>query len=148
MQTGKPDEVYERPRTAFAAEFLGATNLLSGRVGGRTGEVVVILGDGQKVQTLDPLPAEGTPVTLTVRPEKFSLHIDFPPVADGEEALNCLAAQVVQPIYMGASITYRVKVGDVELTVFHQNRESKIHEPGEGVWLSWVARHSILLQAA
>ncbi len=49
---------------------------------------------------------------------------------------------------MGASITYRVKVGDVELTVFHQNRESKIHEPGEDVWLSWVARHSILLEAA
>ncbi len=37
VQTGKPDEVYERPRTAFAAEFLGATNFLSGRVGAPEG---------------------------------------------------------------------------------------------------------------
>jgi spermidine/putrescine ABC transporter ATP-binding subunit len=149
VQTGRPDEVYERPRTAFAAEFLGATNFLSGRVGQRKGEVgTVILGDGQVVQTLDPLPSEGTSVTLTVRPEKFSLYICLPPAAGGGEALNCLRAKVVQPIYMGASITYHVRVGDIELTVFHQNRESKVHKPGGEVWLSWAARHSILLEAA
>ena len=30
-QSGTPDEVYERPRTRFAAEFLGAANLLQGK---------------------------------------------------------------------------------------------------------------------
>jgi ABC-type Fe3+/spermidine/putrescine transport system ATPase subunit len=150
VQTGRPDEVYERPLTAFAAEFLGATNFLSGRVGQRKGEVgTVILDDRQVVQTLDPLPIEGTHVTLTVRPEKFSLHVGLPPGGGGSgEPLNFLRAQVVQPIYMGASITYRVRVGNIELTVFHQNRDSKVHEPGAEVWLSWAARHSILLEAA
>jgi spermidine/putrescine ABC transporter ATP-binding subunit len=149
VQTGRPDQVYERPRTAFAAEFLGATNFLSGRVGERQGEAgAVVLGDGWTVRTLDPLPTEGTSVTLTVRPEKFSLHTDRPSQGGGEELENRLPVRVVQPIYMGASITYRVRVGDTELTVFHQNRESKVHEPGEELWLSWAARHSIVLEPA
>ena len=148
MQTGKPDEIYERPRSAFAAEFLGATNILSGRAAGlRGGAGVVALGEGgQHVLTLDPLPAVGAPATITVRPEKFSLSADAP-AAGGGEAVNSIAGQILQQIYMGAAITYRVDVGGSVLTVFHPNRESRIYQPGEAVWLSWSARHSILLQA-
>ena len=148
VQTGKPDEVYERPRTAFAAEFLGATNFLTGRVAGRRGDAwIVVLGDGQQILTLDSLPAEGAPVTLTVRPEKFSLHAHAPAAPSNDEAVNSIAGRILQPIYMGASITYRVQVGGSELTVFHQNRESRMHQPGDDVWLRWFARHSILLEA-
>ncbi|MGE0212925.1 MAG: ABC transporter ATP-binding protein [Parvibaculaceae bacterium] len=148
VQTGRPDEVYERPRNAFAAEFLGATNFLSGRAAGKKGEIgIVTLADGQQVLTHDPLPADGSPVTLTVRPEKFSLHAGTEPPREGATA-NVLRAEVIQPVYMGASITYRVKAGGTELTVFHQNRESTMLEPGQDVWLTWSPRHSILLDAA
>lgn len=147
MQIGKPEEVYERPRNAFAAEFLGATNFLSGRVAGRRGDAsVVVLGDGQQILTFDPLPAEDTPVTLTVRPEKFTLHAHAPDLAGKDEAVNSVAGRIVQPIYMGASITYRILVGEIELTVFYQNRDSQMMQPGDSVWLSWFARHSILLE--
>src|SRR5205807_7969570 len=33
-QLGPPEELYERPRTAFVAGFLGASNLLAGTVSG------------------------------------------------------------------------------------------------------------------
>src|ERR1043166_6973410 len=41
-QIGSPEEIYQRPQTAFVAEFLGGTNLLAGIAGkfdGRTTEV-------------------------------------------------------------------------------------------------------------
>ena len=147
-QAGDPGEVYERPRTPFAAAFLGATNFIPGRVAGRRGSAgTVVLEDGQHLHTLDPLPSEGTAVTVTVRPEKFTLHVGSKPTPDGDSAANCLAAEIVQPIYMGASITYRVKAGEIDLTLFHQNRESRIEPPGSRVWLSWAPKHSILLDA-
>ena len=144
VQTGRPDEVYERPRNAFAAEFLGATNFLSGRAGARKGEAgTVTLADGQTILTRDPLPAEGSAVTLTVRPEKFSLKAGAEPRRSAD--VNILQGEVIQPVYMGASITYRVRAGGTELTVFHQNRESTMLQPSEVVWLGWDPRHSILL---
>ena len=147
VQTGRPDQVYERPRTGFAADFLGATNFLSGRAAGRRGDAsVVVLDDGQEILTYDQLPGDGAPVTLTVRPEKFALHARAPSAPDQDGATNNVAGRIVQPIYMGASITYRVEVGGSELTVFHQNRDSGMLQPGEAVWLSWPARYSILLQ--
>ena len=145
MQTGKPEDVYERPRSAFAAEFLGATNFLSGQVAGPEGKVV--LADGQTVHTMDKLPAKGSTVTLTVRPEKFTLDGDTAKRGRRDRSANSLEATVVQPVYMGASIIYRVQVGDSTLTVFQQNRESEIQPPGSKVRLHWAARHSILLDA-
>ncbi len=147
VQVGRPGEVYERPRTAFAAAFLGATNFLPGRVASRNGAGGSLrLDDGQTVHTLDPLPPEGSAVTLTVRPEKFTLEPAGTTAAGGAEAANSLAAEIVQPIYMGASITYQVRAGGVDLTVFHQNRESEMLPPGSAVTLRWAAKHSILLE--
>ncbi|MGF7161171.1 spermidine/putrescine ABC transporter ATP-binding subunit [Rhodoligotrophos appendicifer] len=138
VQTGKPDAVYERPRSRFAADFLGAANFLPGQVAG-TG--MVALADGQTIATEDQLPTTGQPVTLTVRPEKFTINA---PNAEGQ---NRLSVQIIQPIYMGASITYRVKAGATELTVFHQNRDAQIHEPGTQVELTWSPAHTGVIEA-
>ncbi|HWA43679.1 MAG TPA: ABC transporter ATP-binding protein, partial [Hypericibacter adhaerens] len=70
VQVGTPDAIYERPRTAFAAKFMGAANFLSGASGGMQGGFGrVRLDDGQSVLTLGTLPPEGSRVELAVRPE-------------------------------------------------------------------------------
>jgi spermidine/putrescine transport system ATP-binding protein len=48
-QLGAPTQLYERPRTAFVASFLGVSNLLAGRVDGR-GTVRLDAGDVVRVQ--------------------------------------------------------------------------------------------------
>jgi iron(III) transport system ATP-binding protein len=41
-QQGSPEEVYRRPRTRFAAEFVGIPNLIEGTVRGAEGDLVVL----------------------------------------------------------------------------------------------------------
>src|SRR5690606_22036618 len=41
-QLGRPEELYERPRTEFVAGFLGVSNLLDGEVSGRSNDHVEI----------------------------------------------------------------------------------------------------------
>ena len=41
-QLGTPEELYERPTTAFVAGFLGVSNLLDGEVAGRDGSLVTV----------------------------------------------------------------------------------------------------------
>src|SRR5206468_254965 len=36
VQTGPPEELYRKPASRFVAEFLGETNFIPGRLGGRT----------------------------------------------------------------------------------------------------------------
>jgi spermidine/putrescine ABC transporter ATP-binding subunit len=146
VQIGTPQAVYERPATAFAAEFLGAANFLTGRVGTRKdGYARVILDDASEVATGDPLPVEATQVRLSIRPEKFSIHLHQHPPELGGKPVNVLPGRIVQPIYMGASITYRIAVAGTEFSVFQQNRDAHIHAPGDSVWLAWSPDHSAVL---
>ena len=77
-QVGPPLEVYRRPRTLFAAGFLGSPkmNFLPGEVGQATGDGVRIdlTGGGGVVVPLDPKAVKaGDKVTLGVRPEHIRL---------------------------------------------------------------------------
>jgi spermidine/putrescine ABC transporter ATP-binding subunit len=145
VQVGQPNEVYERPATAFAAAFLGDANFFTGRAGaqGRTGDLRrVLLADGEAILTTDPLPPDGEPVRLAVRPEKFAIHRSGAGPAAGE-AMNRLSGRVLQAIYSGSSITYKVDVRGQEVTVFEQNRSAQPFPPGEAVDLVWAPGHSV-----
>ncbi|MFG5411185.1 FAD-dependent oxidoreductase [Piscinibacter sakaiensis] len=61
-QVGTPEEIYDRPRTAFAAGFLGDSNLFEGRL-----ERGVFSGAAGRFAALPGAP-DG-PATLMVRPE-------------------------------------------------------------------------------
>ena len=77
LEVGAARDLYARPRTLYVGTFLGASNVLVGRV-----------QDGRAVfgQLCLPLPAgqghaEGGPVQLLVRPEEVTLDLDEPPAA-------------------------------------------------------------------
>src|SRR2546423_3090257 len=70
-QLGTPTELYERPRTAFVAGFLGVSNLLEGTV---AGDGSVKLTDGTLVQVpRDLLGGRTGTVRIVVRPEKLRI---------------------------------------------------------------------------
>jgi ABC-type Fe3+/spermidine/putrescine transport system ATPase subunit len=68
-QVGPPWAVYRSPATAFVAEFVGATNLLRGRVAGpAAGGTRVAVGGAELVVPAAPA-AVGQEIALSLRPE-------------------------------------------------------------------------------
>jgi iron(III) transport system ATP-binding protein len=106
IQVGTPAEVYRRPRTRFVAEFLGAANLLTGRVeGGR-----VNAGNGVRLAAAGLSAPDGTEVSCVVRPEAIQ------PVAPGVDVPNALDATVLSAVYLGGRHDCELKVA-ADLTV-------------------------------
>jgi putative spermidine/putrescine transport system ATP-binding protein/spermidine/putrescine transport system ATP-binding protein len=137
VQIGAPAEVYERPRTRFAATFLGDANFLEGRA---TPEGVVAAGT--LIRTHDKLPVPGTSVIVAVRPEKMAM---LP--ANAVTAENALPATLRQTIYAGATSTHLLAGPHGEsLRVFVQNREPEAIAPGTPVILAWPVAHTVIVE--
>ena len=137
VQEGRPQQIYERPATRFAAAFLGDANFFKGRVAGGGVEVADSL-----IRTGDPLPAAGTEAMLAVRPEKIRLH----PAGIAGAGDNSLTGVVRQVIYAGAVSTYFVDRPDgTALKVLAQNRENTAVSPGDSVLLAWSAAHTVVI---
>jgi spermidine/putrescine ABC transporter ATP-binding subunit len=137
VQAGNPHAVYERPATAFAANFLGDANFFEGKV---LGPGLIAAAEGE-IATEDSLPATGAQVMLAVRPEKISLVRPDAPVAPG----NRLEGQLGQAVYSGMSTIHKVTVAGRELTVFAQNRSGQDFAPGDAVRLEWSPAHSVVV---
>ncbi|MFM8595402.1 MAG: ABC transporter ATP-binding protein, partial [Chloroflexota bacterium] len=121
LQLGSPEEIYERPRSRFVADFIGQTNFLSVAAGGREGESIrCTMPDGAvlRAHATEGAQVEGQ-VTVAVRPEKIVLSTDL----DGRtEGLNCLTGTVAELIYLGTHTQVVLAVaGEQQLTVHRQN---------------------------
>jgi spermidine/putrescine transport system ATP-binding protein len=126
-QVGTPDELYEVPRTAFVASFLGVSNLLFGRVAGDG----VMLEDGSRVQVpAASLAGREGRVAIGVRPEKIRIGADDP---------NTLSGVVTESAYIGVSTQYIIKTPAGPVTVYVQNdRPGGRHlDPGDSLTLGW-----------
>ncbi|MCS7006045.1 MAG: ABC transporter ATP-binding protein [Thermoleophilia bacterium] len=125
-QLGPPQELYERPATAFVAGFLGVSNLLPGTV---EGPGAIRLDSGDLVRA--DVDGRSGRVSAGVRPEKITLG------AEGGE--NRLEGTVAESAYIGVAtqIVVRTKAGVVQ--VFAQNVGSggRVPAPGSTVTLSW-----------
>jgi putative spermidine/putrescine transport system ATP-binding protein len=95
QQIAPPAELYERPRTAFVAEFVGLTNRLPGVAQGGSVDVV-----GTRVPLLEGSVESGA-VTVLVRPES----VQVTPADDGN-------ARVIAASYLGALCRVRIQLAD------------------------------------
>jgi spermidine/putrescine transport system ATP-binding protein len=127
-QLGTPSELYEQPRTAFVAGFLGVSNLLDGTV---AGDGRVRLSDGTEVQVPhDVLAGRSGTVQIGVRPEKLRIG--------GGEASNSLSGTVTESAYIGVSTQYILDTPAGPVTVYVQNdRPGGQVATGERLTLSW-----------
>jgi len=149
-QLGVPEELYERPQTAFVAGFLGVSNLLEGEVAGREGALVVVkLRDGTVLRAPSG-GADGGAVRIGVRPEKLrvlALTSEPPAASDG---LNALDGTILDASYIGVSTQYLVATGDGHrLIVYSQNLETggaaEALADGQRVRLTWKPQHTFVI---
>jgi ABC-type Fe3+/spermidine/putrescine transport system ATPase subunit len=106
LQVGTPPELYERPASLFVADFIGANNLIAGRVTEVTGGLVRLDTDlgpirGQGMGALAP----GGEAVAAIRPEHLRL-------ADGAGPADiALRGRVAIAQYLGSLMRYEIEVG-------------------------------------
>ena len=132
-QIGTPEEIYERPKTRFAADFIGQTNLLEATVAEKDGRGLILNYAGMFIpaRNADFDVQIGDSVALSLRTER----IGFSKKPVGE----CnLPGTLRSRHYAGGSMRAVIVLGDGrEITVLCQSGERAEGEIGERVFLSW-----------
>ena len=107
-QEGAPEEIYDRPRTLFAAEFMGSNNRLQGKVVERRNGMAHIAGAGWDLWgQLRGDPPAGSEATAVIRLERTRIQHTGGP--------NCLAARLETAVYLGERWDALFRVGEVRV---------------------------------
>ncbi|GGB97758.1 ABC transporter ATP-binding protein [Cellulomonas carbonis] len=142
-QQGPPEELYELPRTAFVANFLGRSNLLAGSVAEESGDALGVDVAGRRLWLpRDRAVTTSGPVLVGVRPEKVHIFFADEGVPDDSNVVG--PGRVTDVAFTGVSTQYDVEVpGLGTLGVFAQNvfGGRPIRE-GDEVMLGWAVRHT------
>ncbi|HWL01494.1 MAG TPA: ABC transporter ATP-binding protein [Microbacteriaceae bacterium] len=141
-QMGSPEELYELPRTAFVANFLGQSNLLTGHVTSDSGDVIVVDVAGIKVAVPKARAQRHTgEITIGVRPEKLTLHPTAPAPQAGVNVLG--PGRVTDVSFSGVSTQYTLSIPGIgEIVVFAQNMVfGPVAQVGAEVWVAWQVEH-------
>ncbi|MBJ3777084.1 ABC transporter ATP-binding protein [Acuticoccus mangrovi] len=108
-QMGSPREIYDRPRSAFVAGFMGATNLLpatarSAQKGDSSGTVAI--DSGEALSTWFPYDiGAGSRIALSIRPEAVTVA---PAGTAAPQGWNRLTGTVIGSGFLGNIVRYTV----------------------------------------
>ncbi|AMJ61957.1 ABC transporter ATP-binding protein [Bosea sp. PAMC 26642] len=147
-QLGTPDEIYDRPSTVFAADFIGTSNILRGRISAAAGEdISLVVGHGVTVAaTARPGQrfAVGDEAALSVRPEHITVS---PQCQDGRPQVQ---AVVEGGISTGAvqKKFFKLANGTTFVSAALNGAIASSVEQGQSVWLSWNPSTAQLLPAS
>jgi spermidine/putrescine transport system ATP-binding protein len=132
-QVGAPEELYERPRTRFVADFLAVRNLLEAQVLTCTdGLARLRTRAGLEISARDDGGfAPGREVCLGLRPERIALHADATVAGD-----NVFHGTLDDEIYLGGRTDWRVRVGSEILTWAEGAVSAARRRRGESVTLT------------
>jgi iron(III) transport system ATP-binding protein len=125
-EEGSPAELYEAPRTAFVADFLGEANIVAGRLTEIAGDMGAVELAGHVVRVPHRGHAPGA-VRLAIRPDAFRL-------AAGPDGAG-LAGRVVRAAFVGRVVEYSIETAAGELFAVAPGTEPAV-APGQAVRLA------------
>ena len=118
LQVGSPRDVYRRPSCKVVADFIGETDFLPGTIVSATaGQAIVETAVGRFEGVIGDRaakPAVGAKVTLSVRPECWTLSREVP-------ARNAVRGRIGEAIYLGELAQYELVAGEHRLKVLELN---------------------------
>jgi spermidine/putrescine transport system ATP-binding protein len=143
LQEGTPEEIYERPRTRFVADFIGETNFFEGDVE-ETGDTVIVRTSWGAVLRCAAAShaTNGMHVAVAVRPESIV------PANGSTTQPNVAEGTFLRRSYLGDLVQYQVQVSDIEVTVQRQNDRDDLAaswRPGDLVQIAWSETDALVL---
>jgi len=112
-QVGAPEQLYERPRTRFVADFLAVRNFLDATVADVAGGFATLRTKGGLLVRArdDGAWRTGESVLVGIRPERIA-------IADGGASdPSALPGVIDDEIYLGDTTDWRVRLGEEMVTV-------------------------------
>jgi putative spermidine/putrescine transport system ATP-binding protein len=133
-QVGTPEEIYERPTTVFAADFIGVSTIFHGLRD--QGTLRTADGDFALPDTAPPCAGSNQQAALIIRPEHIRVN----------DATDCaVSGHIIEVVYAGADTRLIVKLDSgTELTV-RIPAPAGGFEIGAPVRAGWNREHSTLV---
>ena len=142
-QIASPRDIYEHPRTAFVARFIGQTNMIPCRVERADASGLVLDCNGEKLpaRAAEADVQAGDEVFLALRTERLR----FAPERSGQ---CCLQGTLVERRYAGGAMraTIRLKNGQEVLALCGSSDHAR-GDVGQQVFLSWQAEEAPVVKA-
>jgi mannopine transport system ATP-binding protein len=134
-QVGRPKELYDAPRNAFVADFIGKNNFIDGtcidRAGSwyriAAGDAVILRLPSERIVGAKDL-ATGVAVRLALRPESLCL------AERGTAGTDALPGVIETAIFVGSFQVFIVRVGGTEL---------EVHIPANAADPGWAAGRAV-----
>lgn len=153
-QVGTPQDIYQTPRTQFTADFMGASNILSGTVtaargdGGSSGKdrtVQIKVDEKVTITALNNRDVEAdTAIRISIRPE----DVQVCPPQETLDSDNRFEGNIVERIYLGDVTELDVAISEnfhvVSRIESRRDQRYKFQE-GDPVLLGWNADECNLL---
>jgi iron(III) transport system ATP-binding protein len=144
VQVGRPEEIFDRPKTRFVAEFVGKANILSGRL---NGDGHLILSDGVKICLADAgAVAPSSEVSVCLRPHNIMLVAGQDAVRQlTDQGYNLFPGIIRRSIYFGDAVDYTVELASQRvLRVIAP--PSQRFEPGQSICAAVHPEHCVVVR--
>jgi ABC-type Fe3+/spermidine/putrescine transport system ATPase subunit len=145
VQIGAPQELFERPRTRFVAEFIGKTNLIDAVADGPN----TVTRGGLRLRVAADGLAPRAPTVVSIRPHQIGLGPCPAPGASGATAdANVLAGTLVRASYLGDTVDYQVRLDDTDVVLRIIGPAPARARAGDAVGVTVAPEACVLLPAA
>ncbi len=142
-QVGTPANIYERPASRYVAAFMGAANILPGRVRDAGPPAMLELDGIGPVKAGGPAPSPaGATVHVALRPERLRIA---PGAAAG---VNSAAGTVADSAYRGDAMDHEVRLPSGAVLLVSQpltDGAATLLSPGSAVVVSWAPDACVML---
>jgi len=137
-QFGTPQAIYQHPRTTFAAEFVGISNVLRGTVGGSGDRLDTPDGTFAIPPGMRERASSGGVGILVIRPE----HME---ITTAEHAH--VHGKVIESVYAGSETRLLVALASGTVVTVRRSIVPAGLRVGDSIGLSWSLQHSNFLEA-
>ncbi len=129
-QVGTPEELYERPRTRFVADFLAVKNFLEATVENVAGGVASLsAGQGLLLEARDDGGfKKGQKALVGIRPERIA-------IAESANSARAHQGTIEDEIYLGDTTDWRVRLAGLVLTVSEGAATAQARKRGDSLQL-------------
>ena len=123
-QVGSPTDLYDRPATAYVADFLGTSNMVPVTVTRTGDQVVARAGEASfRIARHDGAIADGAAMTMFIRPEKIRL-------AAGGDDSNLFKGQVREVFFSGNAVRIDLDIGAGQIVMVHHQLDTNLGDAG------------------